>query len=243
MHIIQESVASLRNVLSEYATKGTILSEPYSGSTIVGNPIFREQVATIMAHCVLRAGSSPSVVEELFALIEGNDDEITLAIIKVLLDQPAKLSISGDHTRTLVSILWKKATNDSNWGQVRAACMQLLDIVLGKRFAGDDSSHGEIVDWRVLLDLIKRPRTIPLKEASLMVLGKTMLRVWTSNRRQRQELFPQWIEHVVDASHDEMVHLFLHFKPCFPSSYTVAVVYQQRMCSRISKRNGPCNCI
>jgi len=224
---IQASVTPLRNVLSEYATKNTVLSEPYSDSKIVGNPIFRDQVAVIMAHCVMKTGPSSSVVEEVFSLIEGDDDEISLAIARVLLGQPTKLNLSGDHARTLENILWKKAMDDSNWGQARVACMQLLDMVLGRRFAEDDSSHG--IDWRVLLDLIKRPRTIPLKEASLLVLGKVMLRVWASKGTQRQELLLQWIEQVVAASHDEMVCFFPRFKVYLPS-HTVVAVYQQKMC-------------
>ncbi|KAF8423572.1 putative death-receptor fusion protein-domain-containing protein [Tirmania nivea] len=204
VRVIQASVTPLRHVLSEYATKNTILSEQYSGSKFVGNLLFREQVATIMAHCVIGAEPSLNVVEEVFSLIEGDDDEITLAISKVLLGQPVKLNMSGNHTHTLENILWNKVIDDSNWAQVRVACMQLLDLVLGKRFMEGDLSHGKVVDWRVLLDLIKRPRTIPLKEASLLVLGKMMLRVWASKSRQRQELLTQWIEQVAAASHDEM---------------------------------------
>ena len=217
-------------MLLEYATKNTILSEPYSGSETVGNPIFKEQIAKVMAQCVIASGSSSSEIEEVFSLIEGDDDEVTLAISKVLLDQPNKLDLSRDHARILKNILWEKAIDDSNWGQVRVACMQLLDMVLGKHSAEDDLDYGRIVDWRVLLDLIERPRTIPLKEASLLVLGKVMLKLWVSKSTQRQELLPQWIEQVVAASHDEMVRFFPRFKPCH-SSYTMAVVYQQRMCS------------
>ncbi|KAF8455328.1 putative death-receptor fusion protein-domain-containing protein [Terfezia claveryi] len=202
--IIQASVSPLRHVLSEYATKKTILSEPYSKSSIVGNSIFKEQVATVMAHCAMEAGRSSRVVEEILSLIEGDGDEVTLAISKVFLDQPNKLDMIGDHARTLESILWKKVIDDSNWGQVRVACMQLLDIMLGKRLAEDGLNYGKMIDWRILLDLIKRPRTIPLKEASLLVLGKVMLSLWASKSTQRQELLPQWIEQVVAASHDDM---------------------------------------
>jgi len=202
--VIQASVTPLRHVLSEYATN-TILLEPYSGPEIVGNPMFREQIATVMAHCVMEAGRSSGVVEEVFSLIEGDDDEVILAISKVLLDQSNKLGLNRDHTRTLENILWRKVIDDSNWGQVRVACMQLLNMILGKCIAEDDLDYGRMIDWRVLLDLIERPRTIPLKEASLLVLGKVMLRLWVSKSTQRQELLPRWIEQVVAASHDEMV--------------------------------------
>ncbi|RPB22245.1 hypothetical protein L211DRAFT_827052 [Terfezia boudieri ATCC MYA-4762] len=202
--IIQASVTPLRHVLSEYATKKTVLSEPYSESSIVGNPIFKEQVATVMAHCATEAGRPSRVVEEVLSLFEGDGDEVTLAISKVLLDQPNKLDLIGNHARTLENILWKKVIDDSNWGQVRVACMQLLDIMLGKRLAEGGLDYGTMIDWKILLDLIKRPRTIPLKEASLLVLGKVMLRLWASKSPQRQELLPQWIEQVVVASHDEM---------------------------------------
>lgn len=205
--VIETSVLPLRVVLSEYASENIILSEPFSGSTIVGNPIFREQVAKIMTHRTIREKGPDSRVWEIISLIEGDDNEIILTICKVLMGFPGALSLSNDQEIALKTILWTKAIDDSNWGQVRVACMQLLDMLL-KSYQGIMLSGGRKIDWMVLLDLITDPRTIPLKEASLVVLGKVMLSVWASKTTERQQLRPLWLEQVSAASREEMVHLF-----------------------------------
>lgn len=198
------ATASLRSLLLAYATKATILSEAFVGSKLVGNSTFKQQVAILLVHSFIRE-ASPTQSSEIISLIL-EDDEVTLAITNVLLQYPDTLNLFGDHTTLLKTTLWHKAVSDSSWEQVRIACMQLLHVVL-RHYPEHTLIDGSNIDCMLLLDLIQRPRTLPLKETALVVLGRMMHHIFLSDLGNRWQLLSAWMEQVHAASHEEMVCL------------------------------------
>lgn len=167
-----------------------------------------------MVHSFIKEGSSTRITE-IISLIQEDDDEVTLAIVNILLRHPSALNLVGNNTSLLKTILWQKAVSDSSWEQVRIACMQLLHVVLG-RYPEDTLID---IDCWLLLDLIQRPRTLPLKEAALVVLGKMMHHIFLSDLDNRWQLLSAWMEQVHATSYEEMVCLT---KPkCIDSVLTI----------------------
>ena len=202
MERVDTATASLRSLLLAYATKAKIFSEPFAGSKLVGNSTFKQRVAVLLVHSFIRERSSTRI-SEIISLIQ-EDDEVTLTIINVLLQYPDALRLVGNDTSLLKSVLWQKAICDSSWEQVRIACMQLLHIVLGC-YPEHTLTDGSDIDCRLLLNLIRKPRTLPLKEIALVVLGKMMHHIFLSDLDYKWQLLSAWMEQIYAASHEEMV--------------------------------------
>ncbi|KAF8466673.1 putative death-receptor fusion protein-domain-containing protein [Kalaharituber pfeilii] len=201
--VVEAATIPLRLTLSEFATQDTILADTFAGAKIVGNAESRAQLARILAQLAIMEGPESGKVEDVISLLAGPEDEITVTISTVLMEYSGHLNWAEEKIAHVKSILWRKAIDDSNWCEVRVACMELLGVILEHhpRIVLHDD---KVLDWEILLDLIVNARTVPLKDASLVALGKVVFQIWSTENADRQRPLKLWLEQVVSASHENM---------------------------------------
>ncbi|KAL7269129.1 hypothetical protein RUND412_008219 [Rhizina undulata] len=214
-HVLEEEgwpddvhVESLRSAIEGYCNTAEELASEIKGSSIVGNTLLKEQLVRFMiTKALLRPSSKP--VKDILVLLKSDDEEIALNTATMLLEktEDSPLPLDPEDAITLNNILWNIITTHP-WDQPRALALRLLKkhiAAFPESLAGDNI----IERWNTVMNILKKPRTEPLKDSSLAVLGGLTERVWMALQKVEGEsiegeCLDKLVKEAAIAAHEDM---------------------------------------